>query len=310
MTYVVFHSAETLAATRLRHRGGTSEPLRLLVPQQASVGVGGDDGTQAQAEAGLRHDPPMLLPHDDVGAGPSVVLLHAGVADRRMWADLLPAVAAAGYRAVAVDLPGYGDAPAVGYAPHSAVLDTMDALDVDRAVLVGNSFGGAVALRVAVVAPERVAALALISTPAPGVEPSAELEAAWQAEESALERGDIAGAVAAVLDAWTLPDAQPVLRDRIAAMQRRAFELEALAGEVPPAEDPLEPDSSALSTLNTQALVAVGEFDMPDFHVGAEVLAQELRQSRLVVIPQAGHLAPLEQPDAFRELVLDYLRGS
>jgi pimeloyl-ACP methyl ester carboxylesterase len=227
-----------------------------------------------------------------------------------MWAELLPAVAAAGYRAIAMDLPGYGDAPAVGYGPHSAVLDTMDALDVDRAVLVGNSFGGAVALRVAVVAPERVAALALISTPAPGLEPSAELQAAWQAEESALKRGDIEDAIGAVLDAWTLPDAPPVLRDRIAAMQRRAFELEALAGEVPPAEDPLEPDSSALSTLSTRALVTVGEFDMPDFHVGAEVLAKELRQARLVVIPKAGHLAPLEQPDAFRELILDYLRES
>jgi pimeloyl-ACP methyl ester carboxylesterase len=77
----------------------------------------------------------------------------------------------------------------------------MDALDIDRAALVGNSFGGAVALRVAVVAPERVAAMALVSTPAPGVEPSAELEAAWHAEESALARGDVASAVAAVVDA-------------------------------------------------------------------------------------------------------------
>ena len=144
----------------------------------------------------------------------------------------------------------------------------MDALGVDRAVLVGNSFGGALALRVAAVAPERVAALALISAPAPGVEPSSELEAAWEAEESAFERGDIAGAVAAVVDTWTLPDAPPALRDRIAAAQRRAFELAARADDLPPAEDPLEPDSSALSTLDVPALVAVGELDMADFHVG------------------------------------------
>ena len=225
-----------------------------------------------------------------------------------MWADLLPALAAEGYRAIALDLPGHGDAPAAGSAPHSDIIETMDALDVDRAVLVGNSFGGALALRVAVVAPERVAALALISTDAPGVEPSSELEAAWEAEESALERGDVEGAVAAVVDAWTLPDAPPAVRDRIAAIQRRGFELQANAGESPPLEDPLEPDSSALSTLDTPTLVAFGEFDMSDFRVGGEVLAQELRQSRLVVIPKAGHLAPLEEPDAFRELVLEYLR--
>ena len=237
-----------------------------------------------------------------------MVLLHAGVADRRMWADLLPSIAAAGYRAIAVDLPGFGDAADPAYPPHTAVLDTMDTLDVERAALIGNSFGGAVAFRVAVAAPDRVAALALVSAPAPGVEPSAELEAVWEAEESALERGDLEGAVAAVVDAWTLPDAPPVLRDRIAEMQRRAFELQARAGDVTPADDPLEPDSSAVSTLNIPALVAVGEFDMRDFQVGAEVLAQELRQARLVVIPGAGHLAPLEQPEVFLQLVLDYLR--
>jgi pimeloyl-ACP methyl ester carboxylesterase len=249
-----------------------------------------------------------LLPHDEIGAGPGVVLLHAGVADRRMWADLLPSIAAAGYRAIAVDLPGYGDAVDPGSAPHSAVLDTMDALNVERAALIGNSYGGAVALRVAAVAPDRVAALVLVSAPAPGVEPSADLEAAWEAEESALERGDLEGAVAAVVDAWTLPDAPPILRDRIAEMQRRAFELQAGAGDVTPADDPLEPDSSALLTLNIPALVAAGEFDIRDFQAGAEVLAQELRQARLVVIPRAGHLAPLEQPEFFRQLVLEYLR--
>jgi pimeloyl-ACP methyl ester carboxylesterase len=250
----------------------------------------------------------VVLPHDEVGVGPPVVLLHAGVADRGMWADLLPALAAAGYRAIAMDLPGFGDALNVGDAPHSSVVETMDSLDVDRAVLIGNSYGGAVALRVAVVAPDRVAALALISTPAPGVEPSAELEAAWEAEESAFERGDLEAAVAAVVETWTLADAPADLRDRIAAMQRRAFELAALAGDVTESEDPLESDPSLLSTIDRPALVAVGEFDMRDFHQGAEVLVRELRQARLVVIPQAGHLAPLEQPDVFRELVLGFLR--
>jgi pimeloyl-ACP methyl ester carboxylesterase len=249
-----------------------------------------------------------LLPHDEAGAGPPLVLLHAGVADRRMWSDLLPSFAAAGYRGIAVDLPGYGDAADPGHPPHQAVLETMDALDVERAALIGNSFGGAVALRVAGVAPDRVTALALVSAPAPGVEPSAELEAAWEAEESALERGDIEGAVTAVVDAWTLSDAPLVLRDRIAEMQRRAFELQARADDVAAADDPLEPDSAGLSTLNVPTLVAVGELDMRDFHVGAEVLAQALGKARLVVIPRAGHLAPLEQPEVFLGLVLEYLR--
>ena len=91
--------------------------------------------------------------------------------------------------------------------------------------------------------------------------------------------------------------------------QRRAFEVQALA-DFPPAEDPLEPSASALRTLDMPALVAVGEHDMPDFHLGAELLARELPGARLVVIPRAGHLAPLEQPDAFLRILLDALRRS
>jgi pimeloyl-ACP methyl ester carboxylesterase len=145
----------------------------------------------------------VLLPRDDVGAGFGVVLLHAGIADRTMWAEHLRPIADAGHRVVAMDLPGFGEAPPGREdAPWSDVVQTMDALDVDRAALVGNSFGGAVALRVAVVAPERAAALVLVSAPPPDLEPSAELQAAWEAEESALERGNIEAAVGAVLDTW------------------------------------------------------------------------------------------------------------
>ncbi len=240
-----------------------------------------------------------------------MVLLHAGVADRRMWAAHLPPLARAGFRAIAIDLPGFGQAqpgerPA---APWSDVLVSMDELGVDRAALVGNSFGGAVALRVAVLAPERVGALALISSPAPGVEPSSRLLEAWEAEEGALQRGDIDGAVDAVVRAWTLPGAPSELCELIAAMQRRALELQLEAGEPPEGPDPLERDPAALARLAVPALVAVGELDMSDFHRAAEKLAGTLPQAQLSVIAGAGHFAPLETPEAFRELLLDFLGG-
>src|SRR5206468_11312357 len=92
----------------------------------------------------------VRLPYDEAGEGPAVVLLHAGVADRRMWAAHLEPLAAAGYRAIAPDLPGFGDAPMpAAYTEWLDVLETLDTLGVERAVLVGNSFGGAMALRVA-----------------------------------------------------------------------------------------------------------------------------------------------------------------
>ncbi|MGB0095971.1 MAG: alpha/beta fold hydrolase [Solirubrobacteraceae bacterium] len=253
----------------------------------------------------------MLLPSDDVGPGSAVVLLHAGVADRTMWAEHLGPIADAGYRAVAMDLPEFGEAiPGRELDPWSDVLQTMDALGIDRAALVGNSFGGAVALGVAVAAPERVAALVLVSAPPPGLEPSSELQAAWKAEESALQRGDIDAAVRAVVDAWTLADAPAPLRDRVTKMQRRAFELQAATRPLSEAQDPVEADPAALGELEVPALVAAGEHDMPDFRLGAEALAHQLPQARHVVIAKAGHLAPLEQPARFRDLLLGFLHKS
>jgi pimeloyl-ACP methyl ester carboxylesterase len=152
-----------------------------------------------------------------------------------------------------------------------------------------------------------VSSLVLVSSPAEGIDPSPELQAAWEAEESALESGDIDAAVSAVVEAWTLADAPAELRELVAAMQRRAFELQASAGAAPAAADPLEEDPTALARLEIPVLVAVGEHDMPDFHLAADELAAAIPGATRAVLAGAGHLAPLEQPQAFRELLLSFL---
>lgn len=255
---------------------------------------------------------PRMLPHDEAGSGPAVVLLHAGIADRRMWAGHLERLADAGFRAIAPDLPGFGEAPAIagGHAPWTEVTQTLQELGVARAVLVGNSFGGAVALRIAVVAPALVMGLVLVSAPPTVLEPSPKLAAAWAAEESALEAGDVDAAVRAVVDAWTLPTSPPALRDQLSVMQRRAFELQAaLPDDAPEDADPVDEDPAAIERVRAPALVAVGAHDMPDFRDGADDLARRLpRCGSTVVVEDAGHLAPLETPDAFTSLLLTFLR--
>jgi pimeloyl-ACP methyl ester carboxylesterase len=254
----------------------------------------------------------MVLPHDELGSGPAVVLLHAGITDRRMWREHLEPLAGAGRRAVAVDLPGFGDAhllPGV-QAPWLDVLNTLDALAVDRATLVGCSFGGAVALVSAVTARERVSGLVLASAPAPDISPSSRLRAAWDAEETALERGDIDGAVEAVLHAWLAPDASAQLRERVGTMQRRAFELQADPPPTSDAADPLEQDPRLIESLEIPALCVAGGDDMPDFVTSARRLAEMLPQGRHACIEGARHLIPLEAPGAFRDLLLDFLATS
>jgi 3-oxoadipate enol-lactonase len=247
---------------------------------------------------------------EEAGAGMPLLCLHTAGADSRQYRHLLndPEVTRR-FRVVAFDLPGFGDAvPAPGpQAPWDDVLEAMDALGIEQAALVGNSFGAAVALRVAKVAPSRVSGLVLISVPPPGLEPSAELEGAWAAEEAALERGDLEAAVDAVLDAWTLPDAPASLTERVSAMQRRSLALQADAASVSEAPDPIGDDLGALATIDVPALVIAGDREFPDFVRGAELVAGALPRARHAVIEGAGHLAPLETPEALRALLLEFL---
>lgn len=72
-----------------------------------------------------------LLAYDDTGSGTPVVLLHAGIADRRMWREQVGPLAAR-HRVIALDLRGYGDSelPPTPFAHHDDVAGLLDALDL------------------------------------------------------------------------------------------------------------------------------------------------------------------------------------
>ena len=252
----------------------------------------------------------MKLPHTEAGDGPALLLLHAGIANRRMWSEHLEPLAAAGHRVVAVDLPGFGEA-APGREPVAhweEVLETMAALDIERASLVGSSFGAAVALRAAALHPHRVSSLLLFSAPAvPEPDPSPELLGAWDAEEEALAVSDLEQAVEVTLANWVRPEAPTEVRARIAEMQRKNYELHTPEEQPKQAADPLEDDPALLSAIDCPVLLAAGESDMTDFKNALPELASKLPGARTVLIAGCGHLAPLEAPDEFRRLVLENL---
>ncbi|MFE9424616.1 alpha/beta fold hydrolase [Kitasatospora sp. NPDC006697] len=254
----------------------------------------------------------MLLPSTEAGRGRPVVLLHARPTDRTMWNAHLPLLAEAGVRAIALDLPGHGDATVPDrreVAPWSDVLDTLDHLGADRFVLAGNSLGALVALQAAVTAPERVEGLVLVGYRPHDQPASARLDAAWEAERTALAAGDLDAAVRAGVEAWISDGAAEEVRTRAALMLHRRLTGQPAHGEPPQAADPLGTGPAVLHALRGMpALVGVGEHDMPDFHEGGEALARDLDAGRTTVIPGAGHLAPLEQPAAFCALLLDFVR--
>jgi pimeloyl-ACP methyl ester carboxylesterase len=108
----------------------------------------------------------MRISYVDVGDGPTVLLLHGLGHSTHGWRKVIHPLASAGYRIMAVDLPGFGfsDKPG-GYTLESYVQFVRDWLDlhcIERAALVGNSMGGAITAAVAGLAPERVGAAVLV----------------------------------------------------------------------------------------------------------------------------------------------------
>ena len=97
-------------------------------------------------------------------AGRAVVLLHGMKFQAETWRELgtLAQLADQGLRVLAVDMPGFGRSPAHPLPPGEVVHRLLDKLDIDRAVLVGPSMGGRIALEYAIAHPERLAGLVLV----------------------------------------------------------------------------------------------------------------------------------------------------
>lgn len=234
-----------------------------------------------------------------------VLLLHAGVADGRMWAAQVDALRSAGHEAQAPDLPGWGTEPMrpgrLSYVEHVAAL-----LDGPAAV-VGCSFGGRLALELAVERPDLVERLVLVNAALPGWEWSKGVQAANAAEDEALDRGDLEAAAEANM-IWVGPGADDAVRALVRAMVVRNFEL-----VLPVYEEvesvPVEPPASErLGEIQVPTLVVVGGADVPDSAAIARVLAAGISGARVETIEGAGHLPSLERPGELNRLLLEFLQ--
>jgi pimeloyl-ACP methyl ester carboxylesterase len=175
----------------------------------------------------LAHEVAGSGPARTAGWGPAVLLVHAGIADRRMWDDQLGPFAEAGWTVIRADLPGFGETPPPGrpVALWATLRDLLDHLGVERAVVVGASLGGRAAVDLALAAPDRVQALVLVGSGLAGhpfQEPA--LFELWDRSEGAIERGDHLEAARVELDTWVVgmdrgPSAvTPEIRRRVEAM--------------------------------------------------------------------------------------------
>ena len=252
-------------------------------------------------------------------AGPrgdlTVVLVHAGIADRRMWDSLWPALTAE-RDVVRLDLRGFGESaerPRGALSPVDDVLDTLDALDIARCNVVGASLGAGVAVEVTLTRPGLVESL-LLAAPGGALIPEVtpELRAFIDAEDSALAGGDLEAAVEANVAWWVdgprrrADEVDPTVRELVRQMQRRAFELTDDWDDLEDAElDP--PALDRLAEIRVPTLVLVGGLDLDAIQDAARLVAGGIAGARRVDWPDVAHLPSMERPDDFLALLRDWL---
>jgi pimeloyl-ACP methyl ester carboxylesterase len=255
---------------------------------------------------------------DEAGSGTPLVLLHAFPLDRTMWWPQLPALADRA-RVVALDFPGFGESSPAnpsGFTEGTSfsvdgvagvVAEFLAARGISKAVVCGLSMGGYMALALARKYPEKLGGLILADTRA-GVDDST--SRANRDKSIALVNEKGSAALFETLAPKVLSDSarsgKPDVVERvrtIAARQPAASVATALAA----LRD--RPDANpGLAAVAVPTLVIVGENDSVTPPLAAANLSAQIRGSKLVHIPGAGHLSNLENPEAFNAAVREFLK--
>jgi 3-oxoadipate enol-lactonase len=249
----------------------------------------------------------VQLAHDDEGDGDPIVLLHAGVCDRRMWDPQWSALTER-FRAIRCDLRGFGETPlpAEPFNPADDVVGLLDAVGLDHAGVVGASFGGRVALEMAATWPQRVDKLVLLCGEWEDVDPDPELEAFGEEEDRLLSDEDVDGAVDLNVRTWLGPKASEAERSLVRTMQRHAFEVQLAAGDNAEFENrDIDP-----ATIKAPTLAISGARDLLHFRQVAAELANRIANAEHLELEWAAHLPSLERPDAVTELLVNSLTTS
>lgn len=254
----------------------------------------------------------MLLAYEDSGTGPAVVLLHGFPLDRTMWAAQRVALER-NYRVVTPDLRGHGASPGPDgewsiEAMADDVLETLDAAALTQPVVLGGlSMGGYVALAAVRKAPERFRGLILLDTRA-GSDSTDAAKGRRDAADGMLTGEDVRRFAEGMLPKLFSPVTCERRPERISPVRAViegtrprtvAAALRAMAAR---------PDRTGeLSEIGVPTLIVVGADDLITPPEVAKAMAGAVKGSTLVVVPEAGHLAPWENPEVVNPAILGFL---
>ena len=253
------------------------------------------------------------MAYDDRGEGSPVILLHGFPLCRKMWEKQRVALVEAGYRVITPDLRGFGESEATesGYGMASLADDVaalMERLGLGQAVVGGMSMGGYVLLSLLENHYERLSAALFIVTR--GVDDDEKGKEKRTALAEVVKGGHpeaVSEAFEKILFAGGTKEDQPWIIEEVTGWMK-STDPRALIGGLTGMRD----RKNYLPLLNhftLPTLVIGGEEDITIPPENAEALAEGLPNSTLKILPKAGHMANMEQPDAFNEALLEFLEA-
>lgn len=246
----------------------------------------------------------------------TVVFIHAGIADSRMWNPQFSLLARE-YRVLRYDQRGYGQSEALAdeYSRLDDLHELLRQLGIARAALVGCSVGGRIALDFALEHPTMTAGLALVCSAPGGFQSSTPDDPALDAAiTAAFESADVDQATTLETDIWvtglhrTRDQVDADVWQLVYAMNRIAVAHE--INGINPRERKLSPPAvDRLGEIAATTLVIVGAVDLPHISEAADYMLEQLPHAHRVVIDDAAHLPNLEHPDEFNDHLSTWLRG-
>lgn len=247
----------------------------------------------------------------------SIVFVHAGIADSRMWNPQYPDFAK-DHLVTRYDMRGYGESSLKsGEFSHARDLYALlSLLGIEQTVLVGCSMGGTICMDFAVSYPHMVRGLVMVCSDPPGFsfdETNFTPPPAFEESVSAFKAGDLERAAEKEVEIWvdgvsrTSQEVDPDVRELVYKMNVKALQNEAAA--VDAQESLLNPNAADdLESLEVPTLVIIGELDQQPMQIAADEMASRLPSAKKVVIKDAAHLPNLEHPDEFTKVLRDWLK--
>ena len=241
---------------------------------------------------------------------PAIVMLHGAFMDRRSW-DREVAALSKTYRVVRLDLRPFGEstAPEKPYSVPDDVLRLLDHLKIDRANLMGHSFGGGVAIDFALVHPDRVASLMLVSAGPGGFQQPEEERKAAMAIFAVIKDGDDAIVKTWIAHPmWVVSRERDDIRKEIDETTRR--NLAPFRMKAPPFAPLMPPAMGRLAEIKAPTLVIVGDRDTAGNRQASDVLGKQIAGAKFVVVPGADHGLPLGWSRELNAAVLDFMAAT